>query len=131
MWYSPPCQTLVARREGFSVPWLAIAPLVALMSGHPDPVNPDLRDQVLRRDHHQCVAPVLDLSQLGTCSPRLEIDHVKSQLRIGKRAPSRLENLVTLCSFHHRESRAGHIWATTKEHREWLRMYLEWVTEWR
>lgn len=96
------------------------------MPNRRDPVTPELRAQILRRDQG-CVAPVLDLSQLGTCSGRLEIDHVKSQLRIGKRAPSRPENLVTLCSFHHRGMTAGSTWATTKEHREWLRMYLAWV----
>jgi len=99
------------------------------MPSQPDPVSPEMYAMVLARDQYHCVAPVLDLNQLGTCSGRLEIDHVKSQLRIGKRAPSHPENLVTLCSWHHRGMKAGSIWATTKEHREWLRMYLEWANE--
>jgi len=94
-----------------------------------DPVSATLHTQILIRDSFQCVAPVVDLSQLGTCSQRLELDHVKSQLRIGKRAPSDRYHLVTLCDFHHRGMKAGSVWATSKVNREKLRMYLEWINE--
>lgn len=93
---------------------------------HKDPVTPDLRRWILLRDGG-CIAPVVDLAQLGSCSGRLTLDHVKTESRIGKRAPSDEYHLVTLCEWHHQGQKAGAIWATTKEHREWLRMYLEWV----
>lgn len=95
---------------------------------HKDPVTPQLRHEILKRDGG-CIAPMLDLTQLGTCSGRLTLDHVKDQARMGKRAPSDANHLVTLCEWHHQGQKAGSVWATTKEHRDWLRMYLEWVND--
>ena len=85
-----------------------------------DPVTPELRAAVLERDGG-CVAPRLDpLMELWTdwCDGPLTLDHVKSQPRMGVRAPSDMAHLVTLCAFHHLDSG----WATA--HRPELREYL-------
>lgn len=97
--------------------------------GRRDPVSPELYQQILERDQG-CIAPIVDLSQLGTCSPHLELEHVKSQLRIGKRAPSRPDHLVTLCTNHTEQGmKAGHVWNSNKQNRELVRMYLEWIND--
>lgn len=98
---------------------------------HRDPVTPGLRDAVLARDGHRCVASLLDAH--GACRTafgepmeypggyrvaHLELDHVKDQPRMGVRAESDLDHLVALCPYHHRESG----WATS--HRPALREYL-------
>jgi hypothetical protein len=85
-----------------------------------DPVTPELRAAVLARDW-ACVAPRLDPSA-GQCRGVLTLDHVKSQPMMGKRAPSDMEHLVTVCEHHHLWSG----WATS--HRPLLRRYLEEVT---
>jgi hypothetical protein len=51
------------------------------------------------------------------CQGRLTLDHVKDQPMIGKRAPSDMAHLVTLCWHHHLDG-----WATS--HRPELRDYL-------
>jgi hypothetical protein len=48
----------------------------------------------------------------------LTLDHVKEQPRMGKRAPSDMAHLVTLCWHHHLDG-----WATA--HRPQLRRYLQ------
>jgi hypothetical protein len=59
----------------------------------------------------------------STCSGPTELDHVQDENGIGKkRAKSDVFHLVALCRFHHRESRAGSIWANS--HRPELRNYL-------
>ena len=83
---------------------------------HKDPVTPELRAAVLERDGG-CVARLFD-EELMYCRGRLTLDHVKSEARMGVRAPSDLLHLVTLCSWHHLESG----WATS--HRHELRAYL-------
>jgi hypothetical protein len=80
-----------------------------------DPVTPELREVVLRRDGG-CVAPRLGASL--DCQGRATLDHVKDQPMMGKRAPSDADHLVTLCEFHHLWSG----WATS--HRPELRAYL-------
>ena len=90
-----------------------------------DPVTAEVAALVLRRDRGMCLAPLLDLSQSGTCSGHLTFDHVRDQAMMGKRAPSDLAHLVTLCWFHHLGSRAGANWATS--HRDALRTYLRYV----
>ncbi len=105
---------------------------------HKDPVTPELRAAVLSRDNYQCVAgrmeftkawlsPEVDRALLFTgnayiplpdCSGPLTLDHVRDQPMMGKRAPSDMQHLVTLCAFHHLESG----WATS--HRPELRAYL-------
>jgi hypothetical protein len=108
-----------------------------------DPVTKELREAVFRRDltwiwdqlaaagmstmtiraimldSPGCVAPYLDLSQSGRCSGRETLDHVKDQPMMGKRAPSDLAHLVTLCEQHHLWTR----WATSN--RPLLRQYLK------
>ena len=80
-----------------------------------DPVTPELRLAVLRRDNG-CVAVWLGESGRD-CSGRLTLDHVKDQPRMGKRAPSDMAHLVALCWHHHLDG-----WATS--HRPELRTYL-------
>ena len=96
---------------------------------HPrkDPVSPELRLAVLERDGG-CVAIRLfpfDGSERPCphdCFGPLTLDHVRDQPMMGKRAPSDMRHLVTLCTFHHLESG----WATS--HRPELRAYLEAVS---
>jgi len=93
---------------------------------HKDPVTPALRLAVLERDHEACVAPWIELFSgsgelrlLGICRGRLTLDHVQDGGgRMGKRAPSDMAHLVTLCEHHHLDG-----WATS--HRPELRAYLE------
>lgn len=80
-----------------------------------DSVSPALRLEVLERDGG-CIAWRLGGSRLD-CAGRLTLDHVKDQPRMGKRAPSDLQHLVTLCWHHHLDG-----WATS--HRPDLRAYL-------
>lgn len=82
-----------------------------------DPVTPELRRAVLERDGG-CVTPRLDPGAIG-CWGRLQLDHVKDQPRMGKRAPSDMAHLVTVCERHHIWSG----WATS--HRALLREYLK------
>ena len=91
-----------------------------------DPVTPQVYDLVMRRDYG-CVAPRLD-PDAGPCSGMggslmLELDHVHDEPTAGRRAPSDPAHLVVLCAFHHRGSKAGHVWATAN--RPLLRAYLK------
>jgi hypothetical protein len=97
-----------------------------------DPVTPDVRDAVLIRDHFRCVALELDPEhqcqdrwgrELGRPPGRmhpmhLTLDHVKDEPMMGKRAPSNITHLVTLCWGAHLNTS----WATS--HRPELREYL-------
>jgi hypothetical protein len=85
---------------------------------HADPVTAELRLAVLARDG-DCVA--FQFSGTDECSGRLTLDHVKEQPMMGKRAPSDMAHLVTLCWHHHLDG-----WATS--HRPELRQYLREVT---
>ena len=85
-----------------------------------DPVTPELRAQVLERDGG-CVAPRLGAQ--ASCDGPLTLDHVREQPMMGKRAPSDLDHLVTLCRWHHIDGG----WATS--HRPELRAYLLEVAE--
>ena len=91
---------------------------------HPkkDPVTAELRQAVFERDRG-CVAGQFIGSpvQAVMCRGPLTLDHVKSEPRMGVRAPSDMAHLVTLCTWHHLESG----WATS--HRPELRAYLEGV----
>lgn len=87
-----------------------------------DRVTPEMRIAVLERDGG-CVQP--HLTRFGEsvvypdpCNGRLTLDHVQSGYgRMGKRAPSDMAHLVTLCFHHHLDG-----WATS--HRPELRTYL-------
>jgi len=87
-----------------------------------------LRLQVIFRDGW-CVAETLD-PQAGPCRDKWgellpnnpwpdvwEVDHVKAEPMMGRKAPSDMAHLVTLCHFHHQGG-----WATS--HRDAERDYL-------
>ncbi len=82
---------------------------------HKDPVPGFVALAVLERDRG-CVAVKLGQDP-STCRGRITLDHVKSQPMMGKRAPSDVDHLVSLCEHHHLEG-----WATS--HRPELRVYL-------
>jgi hypothetical protein len=63
-----------------------------------DRVTEAVANYVFARDYG-CVAPRLDIE--GPCEGRIEIDHVDNA-GLGKRGPSTADNLVSLCSAHHR-----------------------------
>lgn len=89
-----------------------------------DPVTPDTRLAVFARDKG-CVAPLLGGSVMD-CWGRLTQEHVKSELRLGKRAPSDMAHLVTLCQGHTEPGmRAGYAWNLDKRNRAKVRAYLE------
>ena len=83
-------------------------------------MTPALRDAVLNRDAG-CVAPRLGATD--PCSGRLTLDHVKEQPMMGKRAPSDLAHLASICWHHHLDG-----WATA--HRPELREYLR-AADWK
>lgn len=82
-----------------------------------DRVTPDLAAAIFTRDQG-CVAVTLG-DDPARCGGRLTLDHVKSQPRMGKRAPSDPAHLVAICENHH----LWNGWATS--HRPELREYLE------
>ena len=98
-------------------------------------VTPELREEVFERDARAtgwrgspivgadpvCVAPLLD-ENAGPCGGWTTLDHIQSGYgRMGKRAASDAEHLVSICSRHHLETG----WATS--HRPELRIYLSGV----
>ena len=86
--------------------------------GHKDPVTPELRAAVLERDGG-CVAPLISGWYLVEfCEGPLQLDHVREQPMMGKRAPSDMAHLAAVCRAHHTENG----WATS--HRPALRAYL-------
>lgn len=88
-----------------------------------DPVTPEMRLAVLRRDSG-CVAPLVGGSVMD-CFGRLTLEHVKDELRLGVRAPSDAAHLVTLCSGHTEDGRrAGFQWNTNAGNRARVREYL-------
>jgi len=70
-----------------------------------------------------CVARFLDRSESGPCSGAIQLDHVKCQPMIAKKAPDNKRHLVSVCRGHHTDTRAGAQWATS--HRQLQRAYLE------
>jgi hypothetical protein len=96
-----------------------------------DPVTSEIRSAVLLRDG-ACAAWLIDRSHVcrdayGTPhDPRrlavLSIEHIKDELRMGKRAPSDLEHLVALCY-------GANVGVPSKELRVELRAYLATVAD--
>ena len=96
---------------------------------HKDPVTREVHDAVLQRDQ-RCVAshpfmgfPHFCRDEFGTMHPatqlcKMTLDHVQSDGRMGKRASSDMEHLVTLCFWAHITSG----WA--QANRDKLREYL-------
>lgn len=69
-----------------------------------------------------CVGPRIGMP--GDCAGSLEPDHVRASHGMGMKSPTTLDNLVSLCSAHHRmKTEAGRIW------RPLLLAYLEGRTE--
>jgi hypothetical protein len=91
---------------------------------HKDPVTPELRYAVMKRDH-TCVGAKIGMG--GACGSQFgsgegiiwELDHVDNA-GLGKRGPSTMENLVLLCGYHHRVKTES-----TKKWRPILREYLD------
>lgn len=81
-----------------------------------DPVTAAVRDAVLRRDNG-CVGPRLGMP--WRCHWHLELDHVRASGGLGLRSPSTPDNLVTLCSDHHR--------LKTEDGRRWRPVLLEYL----
>lgn len=93
-----------------------------------DPVTPELRLAVFTRDGG-CIAPLVGGSVMD-CWGRLTLEHVKTELRMSKRAPSDERHLVTLCEGHTENGRrAGYQWNTDKRNRAAVREYLERVRD--
>lgn len=91
-----------------------------------DRVTPELRDAVIARDG-RCV--LFDIEPGHVCRDRwgqvhmptathlLTLEHVKSELRMGLRAPSDMGHLVAMCH-------AGNVGVPSKANREAMREYL-------
>lgn len=101
---------------------------------HRDPVTHDVRWQVLLRDR-ECVVVKLGLAETP-CRNRWGMEHSPAELDfltldhvhdgygcMGRRAPSRLSNLVAVCNFHHLGGAS-----TTKSARAAIRDYLKRVS---
>lgn len=97
---------------------------------HKDPVTPELHDEVIARDVRiagGCVAAFMDPTH--GCRNRwgdpqrpdaeLTLDHVQDRYgRMGKRAPSDPQHLVSLCWYAHLGG-----WATS--HKDPIRWYID------
>ena len=96
----------------------------------PDPVTPEVREAVLRRDQ-MCVLWRLDRRHYcrdgwgnrhdARDLDRLTMEHVKDELAMGKRAPSDPQHLVALCAH-------ANIGVPSKAQRALLRQYLREVS---
>lgn len=51
-------------------------------------------------EHRICVVPLLDPGNPYPCGGKQEVDHVKDDLRMGKRAPDDEYHLVAACQNH-------------------------------
>jgi hypothetical protein len=79
-----------------------------------------------KRDGH-CAAPKIDPSQVGRCWGRSTVEHVKSQLRMGRRAEDDISHIVILCEGHTEPGmKAGYQWNTDKVNRAKVR---EWIAK--
>ena len=91
-----------------------------------DPVTPELREAILERDgwcvlakidsDHQC-RDIWGYPHHPADKARLTIEHVKSDLRMGLRAPSDRKHLIALCG-------AANTGAPSKADRQAFRAYL-------
>lgn len=62
-------------------------------------IPPALRAEVLERDG-TCIGRLVEMP--GACFGRLEIDHIRASGALGKKSRTEADNLVALCSTHHR-----------------------------
>jgi hypothetical protein len=78
---------------------------------------------VLQRDNG-CIAPRLGGSY-HDCWGRNRIEHVKAEPRMGVRAESRLDRLLTVCEGHSEPGmKQGYVWCTDRKNRQAMRDYL-------
>ena len=92
-----------------------------------DPVTPELREQILDRDgwcvlakinpEHQC-RDTWGVPHHPADRSKLTLEHVKTQLRMGVRAPSDPRHLIALCG-------GANTGVPSKADREAFRAYLE------
>ena len=92
-----------------------------------DPVTPEMREFILERDQvcilwrmdndHQC-RDVFGTPHAPNDHARLTCEHVKTELRLGRRAPSDARHLLALCG-------AANDRVPSKVEREAFRAYLE------
>jgi hypothetical protein len=83
-----------------------------------DPVTPEMAAETFARDGG-CIAPRLGAE--SPCWGRLTIEHVKRELRMGKRG----DLLVSLCEGHTEPGmKAGFQWNTNADNRAKVRDYL-------
>jgi hypothetical protein len=90
-------------------------------------VTPELRAAVFARDK-RCVLFDLDPTHvcrdvwgqvhMPTATHLLTVEHVKSDLRMGVRAPSDMEHLVAMCGY-------SNVAVPSKDQRQRIREYLE------
>lgn len=100
-----------------------------------DPVTEEVYQAVMRRDsgciaadnHHLVRRLYLNHPYPAEtpCRGRLTLQHVKDQLRMGKRAPSDVRHLVVVCEQHH----LVESWATNRGAMAFQREYLRDVNE--
>lgn len=89
-----------------------------------DNVTPEVALFVFLRDHG-CQAPYLG-GTMFDCWGTEGLEHVKSEPRMGKRAPSCPCGLVVLCDGHREAGmKAGRVWCTDRENRAACRAYLQ------
>lgn len=68
-----------------------------------------LRREVLAADQGRCVGPLVGMP--GECFGSLELDHVRASGGISMKSSTSLDNLVAMCSTHHRvKTEAGREW---------------------
>jgi hypothetical protein len=92
-----------------------------------DRVTTEVALLVFTRDQG-CMAPRLGGSAMD-CWGRNTIAHVKAQPRMGRRAESVVERLVTICQGHMEDGmRAGYVWVTDADNIARMREYLASVT---
>jgi len=82
---------------------------VKTISHHSRAISPTLKTAVKTRDHGTCVVPGCDNHRYT------ETDHIITYAQGGK---TRLDNLATLCTWHHRQ-KTLHGWQITHTNNQW------------
>lgn len=92
-------------------------------------MRPEVALAVFARDQG-CVAPRLGGSFMD-CWGRNRIEHVQDGYgRMGRRAPSDMAHLVTVCQGHSEDGvKGGYCWATDRANRAAMREYLQGVND--
>ena len=82
-------------------------------------IPPDIRLKVLTRDR-ACVGPAVGM--ITACQGSVELDHVRASHGMGMKSETTPNNLVVLCSLHHRMK--------TADGRKWRPRLLEYLARW-